>query len=132
MKLYNNNHSVFAMHYHLVLVTKYRRAVIDDTISERLKTLFSELGKPYKLTIEEWNHDKDHVHVLFRAEPKSELTKFLNAYKTASSRHIKKEYPEIKQKLWQEAFWSKSFCLITTGGAPMETLRKYIESQGER
>ena len=131
MKLYNNNHSVFAMYYHLVLVTKYRRQVINDEISERLKQLFAELGKPYKLTIMEWNHDKDHVHVLFRAEPKSELSTFLNAYKTASSRHIKKEFPSIKSKLWKDAFWSKSFCLITTGGAPLEVLRKYIESQGE-
>jgi REP element-mobilizing transposase RayT len=27
----NNNHSVFLMYYHLVLVVKYRRKVIDDT-----------------------------------------------------------------------------------------------------
>ena len=36
MKLDSNNHSVFLLYYHLVLVTKYRRKVIDDNISNRL------------------------------------------------------------------------------------------------
>ena len=43
----------------------------------------------------------------------------------------KKEYPYIKKYLWKEAFWCQSFCLMTTGGASVETIRKYIESQGE-
>ena len=60
--------------------------------------------------MEEWNHDIDHVHVMFRAQPKMELSKFINAYKSASSRLLKKEYPEIREKLWKEAFWSQS-CL---------------------
>lgn len=130
--LYNNNHSVFSMHYHLVMVVKYRRKVIDSTISSRLRELFSYIGEPYKITIEEWNHDNDHIHVLFRAEPKSELSKFINAYKSASSRLIKKEYPSIREKLWEGMFWSKSFCLLTTGDATIDTVKQYIETQGEK
>ena len=74
----------------------------------------------------------DHVHVMFRAQPKTELSKFINAYKSASSRLLKKEYPEIREKLWKEAFWSQSFCLLTAGGAPVEVIRQYIETQGEK
>ena len=132
MKLYNNNHSVFALHYHLILVVKYRRKVINDTISKRLREMFENIGREYKITIEEWNHDNDHVHVLFRAEPKSELTHFINSYKSASSRLVKKEHPEIRKKLWEEMFWSRSFCLMTTGEAPLEIIQKYIEHQGEK
>lgn len=62
----------------------------------------------------------------------SELSKFINAYKSASSRLIKKEYPEIRQKLWKEMFWSQSFCLLSAGGAPIEIIRQYIETQGEK
>ena len=40
---------------------------------------------------------------MFRAQPRSELSKFINAYKSASSRLLKKEYPQIKEKLWKEA-----------------------------
>lgn len=62
----------------------------------------------------------------------SEISKFINANKSASSRLLKKEFPQIRQKLWKECFWSQSFCLLTTGGAPIEVIRKYIKSQGEK
>ena len=132
MLLESNNHSVFSLNYHLILVVKYRRKVINDSISDRLKEIFEHIQDSYNISLKEWNHDKDHIDVLFSAHPNSEISKFLNAYKSASSRLIKKEYPQIRDKLWKEAFWSKSFCLITTGGAPLEVIRQYIESQGER
>lgn len=132
MELDSNAHSVFLLHYHLVLVVKYRRQVFDERISERAKEIFVYIAPKYNITLQEWNHDKDHVHILFRAHPNSEISKFINAYKSASSRLLKKEFPEIRQKLWKEYFWSQSFCLLTTGGAPIEVIRKYIETQGEK
>ena len=117
----NNAHSVFLLYYHLIMVTKYRRKVINDDISARGKEIFEYIAPNYGITLEEWNHGKDHVHVMFRAQPKS-----------ASSRLLKKEYPEIREKLWKGAFWSQSFCLLTAGGAPVEVIREYIESQGEK
>ena len=132
MKLDNNNHSVFSMYYHLVLVTKYRRKVINDSISKRLREIFDYIAVNYNISVVEWNEDQDHVHILFKAQPNSELSKFINAYKSASSRLIKKEYPDIKEKLWKEYFWSRSFCLITTGGVTIDVIKQYIESQGDQ
>ena len=126
-----NAHSVFLLHYHLILVVKYRRKVFDDVISDRAKEIFCSIAPKYKISLEEWNHDRDHVHILFKAHPKTEISKFINAYKSASSRLVKKEFPQIREKLWKEMFWSKSFCLLTTGGAPLEILQEYIRSQGE-
>lgn len=130
MELDTNNHSVFLLYYHLVLVTKYRRQVIDDEISDYAKVTFERISEAYHITLVEWNHDKDHVHIMFKAQPKTELTKFINAYKSASSRLIKRDYPRVKQFLWKEMFWSKSFCLLTTGGAPIDVIKKYIQNQG--
>lgn len=127
----HNSHSVYMLYYHLVLVVKYRRKVINDVRSERAKEIFSYIAPKYGITLEERNHDEDHVHIMFRAKPKSELSKFINAYKSASSRLLKKEYPEIREKLWKENFWSQSFCLLSAGGAPIEIIRQYIETQGE-
>ena len=130
MELDSNNHSVFLMYYHLVLVVKYRRKVIDDTISDYAKDKFVSLSEKYNITLVEWNHDRDHVHIMFKAQPNSELSKFINAYKSASSRLIKKDFPHVRNKLWKEMFWSRSFCLLTTGGSPIEVVKKYIENQG--
>ena len=130
MDLDNNAHSVFLLHYHLVLVVKYRRQVFDDAISGRAKEIFAYIAPNYNITLEEWNHDKDHVHVLFRGQPNSEISKFINAYKSASSRLIKKEYPEIKKHLWKDMFWSQSYCLISTGGMTVDIIKEYIQTQG--
>ena len=127
-----NQHSVYLLYYHLIMVVKYRRKVIDEASSEQAKDLFVKIGVNYRLILEEWNHDIDHVHVMFRAKPQTRLSKFINAYKSASSRLLKKEYPEIREKLWKEAFWSQSFCLLTAGDAPVEVIRQYIENQGEK
>lgn len=132
MKLDTNAHSVFLLHYHLILVVKYRRQVFTDEISERAKEIFSYIAPGYKIELVEWNHDKDHVHILFKGQPKTEMSKFINAYKSASSRLLKKEFPIIRQKLWKEMFWSQSFCLLSSGGAPIEVIKEYIENQGQK
>jgi putative transposase len=118
------------LQYHLILVTKYRKRVINDTISVRLRDIFDYIASNYNISVEEWNHDEDHVHILFRAHPNSELSKFINAYKSASSRLIKKENPSLRKHLWKEMFWSRSFCLITTGGVSADVIRRYIQTQG--
>ena len=112
MDLDNNAHSVFLLHHHLVFVVKYRRRVFNDDISKRAREIFEYIAPDYHITLDEWNHDEDHVHILFRAHPNSAISKFINAYKSASSRLLKKEFPEIRQKLWKECFWSQSFCLL--------------------
>ena len=126
-----NQHSVYKLYYHLILVVKYRRKVIDNTISDRAREIFCYIAVKYGITPEEWNHDEDHIHVMFRAKPATEISRFINAYKSASSRLLKKEFPHIRGRLWKEYFWSRSFCLLTAGGAPIEVIRDYIESQGE-
>ena len=131
MDLDTNAHSVFSLHYHLILVVKYRRHVFTDEISNRAKEIFEYIAPTYKIELVEWNYDKDHVHVLFKGQPKTELSKFINAYKSSSSRLLKKEFPTIRQKLWKDMFWSRSFCLLSSGGAPVEIIRHYIENQGK-
>jgi len=129
-ELDTNNHSVFSLNYHLVLVIKYRRRVITRVMSEFLKINFHRLAAPYKVTLTDWGFEADHVHIVFKAEPDVDLSSFINAYKSASSRLVKKEFPEVREQLYKEAFWSKSYCLITSGGAPLDILRRYVEHQG--
>lgn len=132
MKFDTNNHSFFSLQYHLIMCVKYRNKVIDDQISIRLKEIFEYIAPNYNITLEQFNHDIDHVHVLFRAKPNTVISKFINAYKSASSRLIKKEFPHIKESLWKEMFWAQSYCLISTGGVSVDVIKHYIESQGDK
>ena len=60
-KLDSNAHSVFLLYYHLIMVVKYRRKVIDDSVSARAREIFEYIAPNYGITLEEWNHDIDHV-----------------------------------------------------------------------
>jgi putative transposase len=63
------------MNYHLVLVVKYRNKVFEDIISDRAKEIFEYIAPNYNITLLEWNHDEDHVHIFFKAHPKTAISK---------------------------------------------------------
>lgn len=125
-------HSVYSITLHLVLVVKYRRDVIDDTISNRIKEIFKTIGLSHDVEIIEWNHDKDHIRTILSISPSTNLNKYVNAAKTASSRLIKKELPEIKSKLYQDSLWTRGFYVNSTGSTQSEVVKNYILNQGEK
>lgn len=104
IELDTNNHSVFLLYYHLILVVKYRRKVFSDQMSQYAKNIFIRISSSYNITLEEWNHDYDHVHIIFRAHPNTEISKFINAYKSASSRLIKKIFPKSDGSCGRKCF----------------------------
>lgn len=120
------------MNYHLVLVVKYRRKVISNKIEDKLIEIFNYIAPNYNITLSKANGESDHIHILFKAHPNTEISKFINAYKSASSRLIKRDFPEIREKLWKETFWSQSFLLATIGEVTLDVVENYINSQGEK
>jgi putative transposase len=106
--------------------------VIDDMVGAEIRTLGEAIAQSFDICFLEYNHDRDHIHVLFKASPSTELSKFIGVFKSSTARNIRSKFPLVKRQLWGNAFWSPSFCLLTTGGAPLDTLTKYIQSQGTR
>lgn len=125
-------HSVYSITLHLVLVIKHRRNVINDTISNRIRELFETIGLSHDVEIIEWNHDKDHVHTILSISPSTNLNKYVNAAKTASSRLIKKELPEITSKLYEGSLWTRGFYVNSTGSTQIDVVKNYILNQGEK
>src|SRR5437879_4124570 len=111
LKLDTNNHAVYDLNYHLVLVTKYRRKVFTThKIFDRLREIAEYIGKSHNIEIKQINGERDHVHFLLRTKPNCDLSKYINAMKSATSRRLKQEFPHIKKNLWKEFFWSQSYC----------------------
>lgn len=126
----SSRHAVFTLNYHLIVCTKYRKKVITrPEIMNRIKEITKEISTKFGVEILNQEFDKDHVHVLFKAKPTTELTKFVNSLKGVSARYIMKEFPDVKKK-FKGHFWSPSYCLITTGQVTLDQLKKYVESQG--
>lgn len=129
MNIDNNAHSVFLLRYHLILTTQYRCSVFDDIVSKHAKEIFERIAADYNIRLEEWSYKSDYIHIVFRTHPNTELSKFINAYKSASSRLIKKDIPRIRSLLWNDRFWSQSFFLLTEGTVSDDVIAEYISQQ---
>lgn len=126
-----HHHCVYNLKYHLVLVTKYRRKAFTDKMLEDLEVKMRDLADKWGVSILEFGGEADHVHLLLDMNPSIQPSKFINNLKTVSSRYMKKEHGEhLKKFYWgTNAMWSRAYCLITAGGAPLSVLKQYIENQ---
>lgn len=128
MELEGNNHSVFKMGYVLYLTTNKLSPLITEEVSERLKEIYQYISPRYNISLIEWQAKTDRIKITFSAHPNTELKKFVNAYKSAASRLIKKDLPEIVDKLDNWQFWSKTFCLLTLdNGVSEDTVNAFLE-----
>jgi putative transposase len=128
-----NAHSVYTLNYHFVQCIKYRRKVLDfPEIIEELKARTQKIAESYGITILSIETDLDHIHILFKTQPQTNLIKFINNWKSATSKVLRRKFfDRIKNKLWKNVFWSGSYCLITTGQTTLEQVKKYVEGQGK-
>ncbi|NYV28065.1 IS200/IS605 family transposase [Streptobacillus felis] len=129
MEIYGNNHSVFALYYQLVLVTKNRNQIFNEEITRYAMDKFSELSKNYLIELYDHSYEKDHIHIKFKAHPKSEISKFINAYKSATSRLIKKEFDYVTPQLDDGGLWEKTYFLITEGVPSQDMINHYIKTK---
>ena len=126
-----NRHAFYRLTYHLVVVTKYGHKCIDKDIKSRLEEITYNLFEKWNCEVIEINGEEDHIHIAFNAPPQIHLANTINSYKTVTSRYIRKEFTEKLQKFYSEPyFWSKSYMVLSTGGAPIEVIKEYIKNQG--
>jgi len=133
MSLTTKQGSVYKLTYHLVLTTKYRRQIMKPEVLAFACRKATELLNKWDCSVLEVNGEPDHLHILFEAHPVLQLSTLVNNLKTVTARYIKKEYPDyIKTFYWgTDSFWNGSYCILTTGGATIDTIKKYIENQGK-
>lgn len=123
------SHAIYSIQFHYVCCVKYRREVLDKEVSDRLKEVNLDIAEKFGIKIIEQETDKDHIHILFESKPQTQVSKFINSMKSVSSRYIRKEFPEIKEKLWKDSFWSRSYFLASTGQVSLDVLKNYVENQ---
>jgi putative transposase len=124
-------HCTFNLNYHLVIVTKYRRKCITAVMLLRLKAICEQLTEKWECELLEINGEPDHLHLLLSLNPKVTPSVFVNNLKTVTSRLIRKEFSEHVKKFYgkKPIFWSRTYCILTCGGAPLSVLKQYIEQQ---
>jgi len=125
-------HCTYSLNVHLVLVTKYRRKCISQKMLDYLHTEFFRIIGHWGCELIEFNGEKDHVHLLIRMNPKVAPATFVNNIKTVTSRLIRRDFSqELKSIYRKPVFWSRSYCILSCGGAPLSVIKQYIENQAQ-
>lgn len=121
-------HCVFALHAHLVFVTKYRHGVFTGIHLERLEEIMRDVCANFEVELREFNGETNHVHLLINFPPKVALPRLVNSLKGVTSRRMRQEFPDLRRHYYRaNRLWSASYFAGSVGGAPLTVLRQYIE-----
>lgn len=130
MEIQKSRHATHLLHAHLVFVTKYRYKVIKGEHIEYLRKVFTETIEEMGGTLEEFDGEDNHVHLLILYPPKWSIASIVNNLKGRSSRLIRRDMPDIKKRYWgKSALWSRSYFAGSVGGAPLSIVKQYIQQQ---
>jgi len=73
--------------------------------------------------------EADHVHMLVEYPPKVSVSALVNILKGTSSRMLRQARPDIARRYYRGTLWSPSYFAASTGGATLETIKRYVEAQ---
>jgi putative transposase len=122
------SHCRYTLQYHLIWCTKYREPLLKDEVAKSLREQVDTIAEGRDIEILNKETDKDHIHILFRATPTTDLATTVNSLKGATSRKLRNEYKHLQQN---DALWSPAYFLATTGEVTLNQLQAYVENQGE-
>ncbi|MBT41224.1 MAG: IS200/IS605 family transposase [Idiomarina sp.] len=122
-------HSVTKLVVHLIFTTKYRRKLFDGYMIEQLREAFDSACEKLECDLLEMDGEADHVHLLIAYPPKLAISVMVNNLKSVSSRRIRILNAHIPRQSKSAALWSRSYFACSAGGATIETLREYVQSQ---
>jgi len=128
--LWSNNNVVYACHYHVVWCPKYRRKVLVGDVAERLKEIVHQVCNELEAEVEALEVMPDHGHLLVSADPQFGIHRLVKRIKGRSSRILRQEFPHLRSRL--PTLWTNSYFVATTGGAPLEVIKQYVEDQKGR
>ena len=137
---------VYSLNIHLVLVTKYRKKVINQEILKRLHEILASTCEKWSSKLTDFNGEPDHVHLVIDFPPDVEISKLVNNLKTVSSRLIRKEFADVVNRIYRSdarpsgsptrkahqdkpVFWTGAYFVASCGGVTVDQVRKYVENQ---
>jgi putative transposase len=118
----------FALHAHLVFVTKYRRKVSSANVLDDLRSVFANVCGDFAAELVAMEGDDDYVHLLVTYPPKIPLSRLVNRVASRASRLAACDKC-IRACDGATGRWSPSYFAASCGGAPVSIIQEYVERQ---
>jgi putative transposase len=99
------------------------------TCSGRARTRCGRCGD-FGAQLRDFNGQDDHLHLLVEYPPKVAVPALVNSLNGVSARRMRPEFTgRANQHIRHGHSWSPSYLAASCGGAPLSTIRQYIEQQ---
>jgi putative transposase len=120
-------HAIYHRRFHVVWVTKYRYAVLQGPMRERIRQIFRQTCEEMGVHILRGVLARDHVHMFLSIPPKLSLSDVMQRIKGRSSRRIQMEFPELRNRYWGRRFWAREYFSTTSGNVTDDIIMQYLE-----
>jgi len=127
-----SSHTVYDLKYHIVWITKYRKAVLRGEIGVRLRELVRQTCEAQEVYIEKGHIAVDHVHLLLSVPPNIAVSDLVQRLKGRSSRKMLEEFGELRRQFWGQHLWARGYFVASSGNVTDEVIAQYIEMQNEK
>lgn len=128
------SHCVYDCRYHIVWITKYRRKALNQEMQHRLSELLSETCAGMYIKILKLGMEADHVHLYVSIPVTQPLPYVMQILKGSTSRTLLLEFADhLQQYYWKKkTLWAVGYFVATVGEVPHDTIKRYVEQQGQR
>ena len=130
---YNHrNRRKYILKAHIVLVTKYRKALLQNGIDDFVKRAICYLAKQNNRNIIAMEADKDHIHVLLEYDTTECICNIISVLKRQTTHYLWIRYKTYLAKYYwkKHIFWSDEYFACSIGEVSSATIEKYIAEQG--
>jgi putative transposase len=105
---------------------------LTGVVEEKLKEILFKIADENGFTIEAFNCDQDHVHLLINCKPQHYIPNFIKALKGVSGRFMFENCPWLKDSLEDSHLWNPGYFVFTGIESAEAEIRAYIQSQKEQ
>ena len=126
------NRRKYILKVHIVLVTKYRKALLQNGIDDFVKRAISYLADQNNWAIIAMETDQDHIHILLEYDATERICYIISIIKQRTTHWLWVRYKDVLSKqYWKKfIFWSDGYFACSIGEVSSATIEKYIAEQG--
>ena len=131
-RYYRHNRRKYSLKVHIVLVTKYRKQLLQGSIDDDVKQKILDIANTRGYEIIAMETDKDHIHFLLSYDATDRVCDIVKIVKQETTYYLWQKYNSVLSKQYwkKKIFWSDGYFACSIGEVSSATIQKYIESQG--
>ena len=131
-RYYQHNRRKYCLKVHLVLVTKYRKPLLQGNLDLVTKEAFKNIAEKHDWNILAMETDVNHIHVLLEYDTTERVCDIVKELKQKSTYCLWEKFQQIlKHEYWKKsAFRSDGYFACSIGEVSESTIHHYIENQG--